>query len=158
MDAQLYLDLDGVLADFEGRATALFDMPPKEYQQLHGQGRFWGRLAKTPDFYNTLELLPDAMELFEGVRHLDPIILTGLPVGKWAEPQKRSWVERHFPGTGLITTLARKKSEHCKPGDVLVDDQDKYRDLWETAGGVFILHRDARSTLEELRRIGMLSD
>lgn len=156
MTPRLYLDVDGVLADFESGAHALFGMPPQEFQERHGPGRFWGSLAKTPDFYNTLELMPDAMELYAAVKPLHPIMLTGLPIGKWAEPQKRIWVERHFPGAEVITTLARKKSEHCKPGDVLVDDQDRYRDLWEAAGGIFVHHTDARSTLAELRTIGIL--
>ena len=52
-------------------------MPVKAFQDKHGVGRFWARLATAPDFYATLPLMPDAMELFEAVRHLDPVILTG---------------------------------------------------------------------------------
>src|SRR6188768_1014296 len=107
---QLFLDCDGVLADFEGGAEKLIRMPAKDYQAKHGPGGFWKKLATAPDFYNSLELIPDAMELFDAVRHLDPIILTGLPIGKWAEPQKRAWTGRHFPGVQVITTLARNKS------------------------------------------------
>jgi hypothetical protein len=33
---------------------------------------------------------------------------------------------------------------------VLVDDQDKHRHLWEEVGGVFVHHKNARQTLEEL--------
>ena len=156
MGRQLYLDLDGVLADFDGGAEAVFGMAAKDFQDLYGPGRFWGRLAKTPDFYDKLEVLPDAMELFEAVRQLRPIILTGLPIGKWAEPQKRRWVERHFPGVQVITTLARKKSEHCRPGDVLVDDQEKYRDLWEQAGGTFIHHAGVASSIAALKKAGLI--
>lgn len=43
-----------------------------------------------------------------------------------------------------------------KPGDVLVDDNLKYRELWETAGGVFIHHTSAEQTIAELVQIGML--
>jgi hypothetical protein len=60
-----------------------------EYERRFGLKRFWSALAATPDFFNTLDLLPDAMELFDAVRPLRPIILTGLPRGAWAEPQKR---------------------------------------------------------------------
>ncbi len=113
---QLFLDCDGVLADFEGGAELLLRMPPKAYQAKHGPGGFWKKLATAPDFYNTLALLPDAMELHNGVKHVDPIILTGLPIGTWAEPQKRAWAARHFPGVQVITTLARNKSSYCEPG------------------------------------------
>jgi hypothetical protein len=96
------------------------------------------------------------MELFEAVRPLHPVILTGLPRGTWAEPQKRRWAARHFPGTAVITTSAALKREHCRPGDALVDDRDKYRHLWEQAGGIFIPHRNAAASIESLRRHGFL--
>lgn len=152
---QLFLDLDGVLADFEGGAEQLLGMPAEQYQAQRGPGAFWKKLATAPDFYGSLALLPDAQELFDGVAHLDPIILTGLPIGKWAEPQKRAWVERHFPGLQVITTLARNKYTYCTPGDVLVDDREKYADAWEKAGGIFILHTSAASSLAEVRKLGL---
>lgn len=39
-----------------------------------------------------LDWMPDGRELWEGVEQLHPTILTGLPMGTWAEPQK---VEPH---------------------------------------------------------------
>jgi hypothetical protein len=47
--------------------------------------------------------------------------------------------------------MARDKRDHAKEGDVLVDDQDKHRGLWEEVGGVFIHHKTARQTIEALR-------
>jgi hypothetical protein len=87
------------------------------------------------------------------VAHLDPIILTGLPLGNWAAPQKVRWAEEHFPGTHIITCMARDKYRHMKGADVLVDDRANHRDKWEDAGGIFIHHRDARSSLERLAEI-----
>ena len=151
MKRQLFLDCDGVLADFEKGATALLGSDPQGYQKRYGPGRFWQRLARAEDFYFGLPLLPDAMLLFEAVRHLDPIILTGLPVGNWAADQKVRWAAQHFPGTRIITTLARNKKDYARDGDVLVDDQLRHAPLWEEAGGIFIHHRDAASTIERLR-------
>jgi hypothetical protein len=85
---QLYLDCDGVLADFDHGATAVLGLPPRAYEQRHGLGRFWQKIASASDFYFGLPLMSDAMILFEGVRHLNPIILTGLPRGNWAADQK----------------------------------------------------------------------
>ena len=152
MARQLYLDCDGVLADFDRGATAVLGLPPRAYEKRHGIGRFWRKLAQAPDFYFGLPLMDDAIELFEGVRHLDPIILTGLPRGNWAADQKVRWAAEYFPGTRIITTLARDKRDHAKEGDVLVDDQTRHRHLWEEVGGVFVHHKDARTTLEELGR------
>ena len=92
----------------------------------------------------------DATELFEAVRHLDPIILTGLPLGRWAAGQKVRWAAQHFPGTRIITTMARDKRDHAREGDVLVDDMVKHRHLWEEVGGVFVHHTSAAATIEAL--------
>jgi hypothetical protein len=150
---QLYLDCDGVLADFDKGATAILGLPPRAYEKRHGLRRFWQKLAQAPDFYFGLPLMPDARELFEGVRHLAPIILTGLPQGNWAADQKVRWAAQHFPGTRIITCMARDKRNHAKEGDVLVDDQLKHQHLWVEAGGIFVRHRNARTTLEELKQL-----
>lgn len=153
---KVYLDCDGVLADFEKGATAIFGMSPQAFERRFGLSKFWKALAMTPDFFANLDPMPDAIELYQAVRHLEPVILTGLPRGNWAEPQKRRWAERHFPGVEVITTSAALKREHCHPGDALVDDRDKYRHLWEGAGGVFIHHRSAADSIAQLRRAGFL--
>lgn len=150
MNRQLYLDCDGVLADFETGAAAVLGMHPKAFEKRHGIGRFWAKLARAPDFYFGLPLLDGATELFEAVKHLDPIILTGLPQGNWAADQKVRWAARYFPGTRIITTMARDKRKHAKAGDVLVDDQIRHAHLWEEASGVFIHHRSVEETLERL--------
>ena len=151
MVRQLYLDCDGVLADFEKGATAVLGMHPKAFEKSRGPGRFWAKLASAPDFYFSLPLLPDAMRLYDAVKHLDPIILTGLPRGNWAADQKVRWAAQHFPGVPVITTLARNKRDHAREGDVLVDDQERHRGLWEEAGGVFVHHRNVDRTLEQLK-------
>jgi hypothetical protein len=39
---------------------------------------------------------------------------------------------------------------------VLIDDREKLKDDWEKAGGTFILHTSAKSTLDALRELGIL--
>ncbi|WP_296599899.1 hypothetical protein [Phenylobacterium sp.] len=156
MRRQIYLDCDGVLADFDRGAAAVLGMPPRAFEAKYGIKEFWRRLARAPGFFETLDVLPGAVTLYEAVRDRDPIILTGLPLGRWAAPQKRAWAERHFPGVPMITTSAALKREHCHPGDVLVDDREKYRHLWEAAGGVFVHHKDARSSIRQLRALGYI--
>lgn len=150
MTRQLFLDCDGVLADFDAGATDVLGMSPHMFEERHGRQEFWRRIARTRDFYARLPLMADAKLLFDAVAHLDPIILTGLPIGNWAAPQKVRWAEEHFPGTHIITCMARDKYRHMKGADVLVDDRANHRDKWELAGGVFIHHKDARSSLEQL--------
>jgi 5'(3')-deoxyribonucleotidase len=147
---RLYLDCDGVLADFDHGATAILGMKPKAFEHRHGLGRFWQKLATAPDFYFSLPLMTDAMRLFNAVKHLDPVILTGLPRGNWAADQKMRWAAQHFPGVRMITCMARDKRNHAKDGDVLVDDNDKFRHLWEQAGGIFVHHKNAEDSIAEL--------
>lgn len=152
---QIYLDCDGVLADFDQGAIEILGMPPRAFEKRYGIAAFWRELARHPDFYGSLPLMPDAMRLFEAVRHLDPIILTGLPRGKWAAPQKVRWAADHFPGTRILTVMAVDKRNHAQQGDILVDDQLKHAHLWEGAGGIFVHHHDADSTIAALLELGV---
>ena len=97
--------------------------------------------------------MPDARLLFDAVKHLKPTILTGLPLGNWAAPQKVAWAAEHFPGVPIITCMARDKHKHMDPGDVLVDDREKHRAAYEAHGVVFIHHRNAEDSLRQLAKI-----
>ncbi len=150
---RLFLDADGVLADFDEGARRLLGMTPRQYETKHGRGALWKRLAAVKNFYGTLPEMPDARLLFEGVKQLKPTILTGLPLGGWAAPQKVGWAAEHFPGVPIITCMARDKHKHMKPGDVLVDDRDNHRAAYEAAGIVFVHHKTAEDSLRQLAKI-----
>lgn len=148
---QLFLDLDGVLADFDSFYESEFGYRPNRNNP--DPPDLWANINGHKNFYGSLPLMPDAMELWNGVKqyHPSPIILTGVPRNKKAEPQKREWVRKHFGAdVKVITCYSRLKCTYAQPGDVLVDDWEKYRHLWENVGGVFILHRNASQSLSEL--------
>ena len=150
---RLFLDADGVLADFDLGTRRLLGATPREFIAKHGRGAFWKRLARAPDFYAALPEMPDARKLFDAVEHLKPTILTGLPLGSWAAPQKVRWAAEHFPRVPIITCMARDKHKHMHPGDVLVDDREKHRAAYEESGVVFVHHRNAEDSLRQLARI-----
>lgn len=152
-EPRLFLDADGVLADFDRGAKDLLGMSPKQFIARHGRGEFWKRLAGAKNFYGSLREMPDARRLFDAVKHLEPTILTGLPLGSWAAPQKVEWAAEHFPGVPIITCLARDKHRHMHPGDVLVDDREKHRQAYEAAGVVFVHHKNAEDSLKQLAKI-----
>jgi 5'(3')-deoxyribonucleotidase len=152
-EPRLFLDADGVLADFDRGARRLLGMKPKEYIAKHGRNAFWKRLARAKNFYGSLAEMSDARILFEAVKHLKPAILTGLPLGSLAAPQKVEWAAEHFPGVPIITCMARDKHKHMHPGDVLVDDREKHRAAYEAAGVVFLHHRNAADSLRLLAKI-----
>jgi 5'(3')-deoxyribonucleotidase len=146
----LFLDCDGVLADFDAGAARLLGMGIGAFEARHGKREFWKRLAKAPDFYGSLPEMADARTLFDAVEHLHPTILTGLPMGSWAAPQKVRWAAEHFPGVPIVTCMARDKHLHMTAGDVLVDDRENHRAAYERAGVIFVHHRNARDSLKQL--------
>lgn len=150
---RLFLDADGVLADFDAGARRLFGMDAARFQAKHGNREFWRRIAAAKNFYGSLPEMPDARLLLDAVAHLQPTILTGLPLGNWAAPQKVAWAAEHFPGVAIITCMARDKHRHMKPGDVLVDDRETHRAAYEAAGVVFVHHKSAAESLRELATI-----
>jgi hypothetical protein len=152
-DPRLFLDADGVLADFDEGARRLLGTDPAAFETKFGKREFWRRIAMARNFYGTLPEMPDARLLFDGVKHLKPTILTGLPIGNWAAPQKVEWAAEHFPGVPIITCMARDKAKHMKAGDVLVDDRENHRAAYEKAGVTFVHHRNAEDSLTQLAEI-----
>ena len=150
---RLFLDADGVLADFDAGVKRLLGSTTAQFEARHGRREFWQRITKAPDFYGTLPPMADARRLFDAVEHLKPTILTGLPLGNWAASQKVKWAAEHFPGVPIITCMARDKHKHMEPGDVLVDDRENHRASYEREGVVFIHHKSAEDSLRQLARI-----
>jgi len=152
-EPRLFLDADGVLANFDEGAKQLLGLYPHAFERKHGRGTFWKRLANAKNFYGSLPEMPDARLLFDSVKHLKPTILTGLPLGNWAAPQKVGWAAEHFPGVPIITCMARDKHKHMHRGDVLVDDRENHRAAYEAAGVVFVHHKNAEDSLRQLAAI-----
>ena len=147
---RVYLDCDGVLADFDLHFFNQHGMEPAMFEAKYSQRTFWDTIQSKGKFFKELPLMKEAMAIFNTVAHRRPLILTGVPRGNWAEPQKKAWGRKNFPGTPMITCFAKDKSMYCQPGDILVDDRDKYRNLWEEAGGTFIHYKPGGDSLVEL--------
>jgi len=153
---KLFLDLDGVLADFDRLAFAILGEPARQFEDREGSGKFWTEIREYRFFYHDLDLMPGARELFDAVKHLGPTILTGCneeKAGVGAYAQKAEWVERKFPGTPIIICPSRDKSHYMEPGDVIIDDYIKYKTAWEEKGGIFILYQNNQQALEELWKV-----
>lgn len=153
---RLFLDNDGVLADFDKLANVILGMPAPQFEEKYHAGRMWSRLFayNSPEgwgFFEALEMMPDARQLVDAVAHLKPTILTGAPSNKQAMPQKMAWRDRNLPNMPMIVCMAKDKVLHMEAGDVLIDDREKHRATWENAGGVWITHTSAESSLRQLR-------
>lgn len=156
---QLWLDMDGVLADFDSAARAALGTDNTyRWEWIYGTKSFWGRLNHNPNFFLDLPPMHDAWFLLESVAHLNPKVLTALPkTGANAiAKQKREWIARHAGDLEVVTCLTHEKPDYCAPGDVLVDDRAVNMTEWEKKGGRYVLHTDALSSVKKLRDMGVL--
>jgi hypothetical protein len=169
----LYLDLDGVLADFDaglrrlGHATDPGMNRSREEMDTDARARkdaLYAAIAGTP-FFRELPPTPDAHRLWTAVRHLDPVILTAVPrfddPAHFAEAgdHKHAWVCATFepiPRTRFVATTSRDKPRFMNPASprpqVLIDDRSKNVEAWRAAGGIGVLHTTAADSLAQLAR------
>lgn len=146
---QLFCDMDGVLADFDtGYRTMVGPYGGKDQDDVD-----WKKIKDAGEFFLLLPPMPDMDYLWSNIEHLNPIILTGVPTqaSEEALSNKRAWVDKHIGRhVRMIGCLSAAKCLHAKPGDVLIDDWEKYKHLWVGAGGNWITHYNASATLGEL--------
>ena len=157
--SRLFLDMDGVLADFDRAAIPLMDgYNPEEFERKFGSKVFWERVNSNPNFFLELELMQDAMQLYDAVKHLRPIILTGMSRDMQGHiNHKLDWGLKHFGREQIVICCqASKKSQFCLPNDIIVDDRKIYKHLWEKKGGIWITHTSASNSLKKLEELGVI--
>lgn len=150
MKQTIYLDMDGVLVDFELGVIQLLGRPFDDD---------WETLPE--NFFKNLPKQPDANLLIEKVMALsqkfnyEVSILTAIPRRRYfihAEQHKKEWIETNYPfiKTFKIGPYAIDKQAHCKPGDILIDDSHLNIPQWGFSGGYGILHKSAASSISLL--------
>lgn len=166
-DLAVYIDLDGVEADYAtGMRKLGFDIDPLHSSTTgtqHPRRHEMDDRIKGTDFYATLGFMPGAMDLWNAVSALDPIINTCAPkFGSTEEDYflnpywlgaaycKRRWSEAAFfggrimPDPRFICTIAGHKHKFIgrKPAQhqLLIDDHVRNCEDWCNAGGYAILH------------------
>ncbi len=151
----LYVDLDGVMADFDGAFPSVFGL---DHRSLADE-EMWGHINSHPSFFRDLPPMPGAVEFFRSIEHLNPVILTACPKSNYPHvaAQKRAWVREHLSATCLVLPVMGGRHKPLfmhQAGDVLIDDFGKNCAAWDEAGGIAIKHEgDWTATRLALARI-----
>lgn len=156
---KLFLDMDGVLANFDKEATYRLGSNLYEFEFKNGPAQFWEKLHERGDFFASLDPMPDFPLLWNAVKHLDVSVLTALPKTGAEEVarQKGEWCTKHLGlRVPVITCLTSEKPNYSRYGAILVDDRNVNEEAWEDKGGIFIHHRSAAETVLRLQALGVL--
>lgn len=149
---KVYLDLDGVMADFDKHFKDKFGVCP----QTLDDNVLWKKINSYEEFYENLPLMPGALELFNFLNeNFDVTILTACPKSNYQKSalQKKEWVRKYISKDITVLPVLGGKNKALfmhEKGDILIDDMIKNCQAWNDLGGKSILHLDAQTTMKKM--------
>lgn len=158
----VYLDMDGVVADFDAYAYSVLGHKSEDGRWHKDK---WARLRDNQRLYRDLPQTPEADQLVDFCRNYTTekkynlLFLTAVPKNNdvhWAFYDKVIWAQLRYPDIPVMFgPFSKDKQVHCTPGDVLIDDRTSNIEEWRAAGGIGIRHHygDLENTLKQLREI-----
>ena len=163
-DYKVYLDMDGVVANFDKRFEDLSGMAPNEFESKYGKNKFWDFIDEDHkvSFWVGIEVMPGADKLINAVKDYNYELLTAPSVKKQSYLGKILWVRNHsdlLGGKPKINFKKAKSKHKVKPElsktDILVDDRADTIDRWNSAGGTGIVYRSADQVVNDLKKLGL---
>lgn len=134
----VFLDLDGVLADFDTHARQQGKLTPNGKVDYDALDYAW---------WATMPVYAGAKDFYDAVTRQAPTsFLTGPVLSEECYAGKAHWVQGFVPARGkfvledLIICDAKKKFLMAGPNRILVDDRIANVKAWEAAGGIGIHH------------------
>ncbi len=144
----LYLDMDGVLADFNKEYTK-YD-PQKEDRKKFRDA------VLTHKIFEKLDFMPDTQELLNHVSKLNGVnieILTSMGTheptqANEAKTQKLAWLnKKNIPYKANFVHDKQEKAKYATPMSILIDDSSGCIGPFIAAGGHGILHSHSSETI-----------
>jgi 5'-nucleotidase len=133
----IYVDMDGVLADFYKKHKEML----KEYPSIkYPQSQY--------DFFRDLEPIENAIDTYNWLNEqeiFDVSILTAPSViNAWSYTEKRIWTEKHL-GLDACHKMIISGQKHKNIGDYLIDDNDKGKGQDLFKGTLIKFHQDTNN-------------
>jgi len=152
----IYCDLDGVLVDFDKAVESLGYGTSDEISKRGGESLLWALVNKAGiNFWVNAKWTSDGKELWNFVKPYRTIILSSPGRLTRAPKGKLLWVRRELgPGVLLILRQAKKKMELANEKSILIDDNLQNIMQWKKAGGIAILHKESKTTIDKLMKLG----
>lgn len=151
---RIYLDMDGVVADFYGYARTILGA---DYRKVPPEVA-WDMLGQVPHLYRRIPPLDGAREFYARLCEVAPVaLLSGVPLPTrfliQAPDDKRAWVYEHLSAKAQVITVCgwEEKCLFVASDVVLIDDSARNIKEWRHAGGVGIEHRSINDSLWRLR-------
>ena len=161
---KVYLDMDGVLADFDKRFEDIAGMKPKEFENKYGTKAFWNLIDEENkiSFWVGIPEMPGAKALVDAVKDYNFELLTSPSAKKQSYLGKILWVRNHsdlFGGKPRINFKRAKEKHEIKPElsktDILIDDREDTIERWNAAGGTGIVYKNISQVLNDLGKLGL---
>lgn len=159
MIKKIYLDMDGVLADFEKKFIEYYGFLSLAKRDRKEWSKDWEDFILNKKGFEKLDWFPGGHKLLDAVRKTNlPIEILSSAGGKRfhgeVTAQKIKWL--HKKGMNYkanIVTGRKEKAQYATPETLLIDDTDDVIKYFTQAGGHGILHKNINSTLKELEII-----
>ena len=153
---KLYLDMDGVIANFEKRYIELFNESPGSSRDRKQFSNNWTVFIEGKNF-ETLDWWPGGPKLITYIQNNFPPenveILTSSRGNKYhdfVEKQKNVWIKTmNLSKKWKVNVVAGRKlkAEFATPDSILIDDTLDVIDAFNKAGGIGIHHKDVGNTI-----------
>ena len=156
MDYKIYLDMDGVLVDFDQQFKDLTGMMPREFEAKHGSTGFWEAIDKAGvGFWRGMSWMPGGEALYNRASQFDHELLSSPSRSELSKIGKRLWRRDKTPNTKLTLSRSYLKKNYAAPNHILIDDREDNIQQWRDAGGIGILYTSANQVNAELDKLGL---
>jgi len=149
---QIYIDMDSVLTDF---LRAFKDIGKGDLRDLSSKER-WNIIdAQGLSWWSDMPWMIDGKMLWNFVKKFKPIVLSAPSNKIESKIGKMIWVRKQL-GKGIPLELkkAEDKKHFSHNRAILIDDMPDNINSWRAEGGIGILHKSAKQTIEELKKLG----